>query len=107
YSDANENVTDVYLKTEVWFSDEFGCDEIGFVAKACLGYWRETARACTQPFKMQLMESLREQSLNEGEFRDYTLDLRKIIAEEFKDEECCRRRLEWADEDIAAATKDR
>ncbi len=102
YEDADRIITDVFPRTHVWLSDDSYYFCLEDVYADCLKYWREIACKCVHPFKMKLMESLRKQVVDADEDSDADDDLRELIAE-FKDPECFERRLEWADEDIAAA----
>ncbi len=103
YEDANKIITDVFSRTRVWLSDDSYYVCLEEIFDNCLEYWREFTRKCVYPFKVKLMENLRNLAVTPGEFEDDGFKLRELIAEEFKDPECLRRRLEWADEDLAAA----
>lgn len=105
YDKANEILVSAFEKTDI----EGDFDEYSYaietVTDDCMKYWREIARKCSHPFKMEFMESLRKLVLKSRNYDNGCSDLRTLIAEEFNDAECCKRRLEWADEDIALAAE--
>lgn len=99
FSAANEIISAVYEKTDEYCEDDY-YGYLGSVVGDCCTYWREIARKCNHPYKLEFMESLKELSEEPRDY-DYDEDLPKILEEEFTDPECMERRMEWLDEDIA------
>ncbi|MCD8306623.1 MAG: hypothetical protein LUD51_00100 [Clostridia bacterium] len=98
---ANEVIIAVFEKTD----DKAEDDYYGYledVVEACEKYWREIAQKSVHPFKLEFMERLKELT-KEPRTYDYGDGLQDIIEDEFTDDKCLRRRMEWIDRDISEA----
>lgn len=98
---ADEVITAVYEKTDEDAEDDY-YGYLEDVVEACEKYWREIAQECGHPFKIEFMEHLKELS-EEPRTYDYGDGLKDVIEDEFTDETCLRRRMEWVDKAIADA----